>query len=395
MRENLRGLVAVVGIVVLSLFICLGMVVVGLWLIFSLDGPSSLPPPQEAASPAWSPDGRRVAFECYLEGPTHSVRDSDQRQYRSDAADICVIDADGSHQVRLTSNHVADQSPVWSPDGSRIAYISGDSIYIMNSDGGNQRQLVVHPRPNTGLYYNQPDSVTWSPDGKYLTFSACLEMQDRNIYIVDVNSGTLTNLTAANGAQDTSPRWMPDSRQIVFLSSHLSDNETCDPSPHLSTTSRLKIINLDGTDEKDMYREAFYISVSVSVTGQIAFVANMQAGNDVQEMQLADDTFLYVVRPGVEEAVILDNGIRRAFWSPDGRYLTDGYYLLKVGTMEKCRLPSSFSPDIYITWSPDSRKLATVSTEVIGNIYAKRVVVLDLDTYVVSTLAPQEEPLGQ
>jgi Tol biopolymer transport system component len=387
MREVLRGLVAVVGSAVLTLFICLGLIVVGLWLLFSLDIPSSIPPPQEAASPTWSPDGQRVAFECYLEGPTQPVRDSDQREYRSDAADICVINADGSHQVRLTSNDVADQSPVWSPDGSYIAYTSGTSIYVMNSDGSNQRQLV-------DAHNDIPDWVAWSPDGKYLTFSTCLETSDRNIYIIDINTGRLTNLTGTNEAQDTYSRWMPDGRHIVFLSADLSADASCELSSHPSTASRLKMINLDGTDEMDVYREAFYTFVSVSATGQIAFVANMKARDDIQAMQLADDTFLYAIRPGAEEAVTLDNGMWSAFWSPDGQYLTDGHVMLNVETMEKRRLRSDFSPSFFVAWSPDGRKLATTSTEEIGNIYANRIVILDLDLHTVSTLAPQKEPLG-
>jgi len=392
MKEYLGEFSVVVGIIALSLLVCLCIVVAGLWLVFSLDTSNPLPPPEEAASPAWSPDGQRIAFECYLEGPTTSVRDSDQRQFRSDTADICVVNVDGSNRVRLTANEVADNDPTWSPDGTRIAYIGGDSIYVMNSDGSNQQRLVVHPLPESGIYYwNRPEWIAWSPDGKYLTFSACLEGQDRDIYILDVDSGTWTNLTAGNGTQDTHPGWMPDSKQIVFLSSHLPGDESCDPSPHLSTTSRLKIINIDGTNEEDIYGEAFYITVSTSLTGRVAFVANMKATSDLDEYQLAEDTHLYAIRPSDEEAVILDDDMRAPSWSPDGRYLTDSFNLLNVETGEKRKLPQEFPFGIPIAWSPDGRKLATTGDRRIGNIYAQTIVILDLDTYLVHTLVPSEE----
>jgi len=60
-------------------------------------------------SPAWSPDGRRIAF--------HSGRDGNMEIY--------VMDADGSKQTRLTDHAAGDGSPAWSPDGSKIAFQSG------------------------------------------------------------------------------------------------------------------------------------------------------------------------------------------------------------------------------------------------------------------------------
>ena len=70
-------------------------------------------------APAWSPDGRRIAFASGRDGNF----------------EIYVINADGSRQRRLTRNTGRDVGPVWSPDGRRIAFESNWQVYVMNADG--------------------------------------------------------------------------------------------------------------------------------------------------------------------------------------------------------------------------------------------------------------------
>ena len=95
--------------------------------------------------PAWSPDGRKIAFS--RDGPGSND-------------EIYVINADGSGQRRLTQS---GRQPLWSPDGQKIAFRSkrngNDDIYVMNPDGSGQRNLTRNPA-------RVDDSLAWSPAQK-------------------------------------------------------------------------------------------------------------------------------------------------------------------------------------------------------------------------------------
>ena len=86
------------------------------------------------SAPAWSPDGRHIAFESNLDGDM----------------EIFVMDADGANVRRLTDNAVHDEGPAWSPDGTRIAFSSGADplrldIWTMAADGSDARAITTYP----------------------------------------------------------------------------------------------------------------------------------------------------------------------------------------------------------------------------------------------------------
>jgi uncharacterized repeat protein (TIGR01451 family) len=147
-------------------------------------------------SPAWSPDGRKIAFV--------SNRDGNREIY--------VMNADGSGQTRLTNDPAQDDMPAWSPDGKSIAFSSNRDghyqLYLMRPDGSGQTRLTDNTADD--LF---PD---WSPDGQRIAFDSNRD-GNRNIYVMNVDGSGQTRLTD-NTADDGDPSWSPDGQQIVFAS---------------------------------------------------------------------------------------------------------------------------------------------------------------------------------
>ena len=151
--------------------------------------------------PAWSPDGRQIAFV--------SMRDVN--------AEIYVMNADGSEPRRLTHSDFADTTPAWSPDGRQIAFESARDgqlqIYVMNTDGSGQRRVT-----NSQVFQIDAD---WSPDGRQIAYTGHPSSSpfDHNyeIYVMNADGSNPRRLTY-NNEEDSGPTWSPDGRQIAFRS---------------------------------------------------------------------------------------------------------------------------------------------------------------------------------
>ena len=147
--------------------------------------------------PSWTPDGERIVFSARREG---HVENKFGITY-----EIYVMDADGGNEQRLTDNRNNDWSPVWSPNGTRIAFMSdrkGDvvsfDIYVMDADGGNQQRLTN----NRGW----DSSPSWSPNGERIAFTSERE-GNYDIYVMDADGGNERNLTN-NPHSDGNPAWL-------------------------------------------------------------------------------------------------------------------------------------------------------------------------------------------
>jgi Tol biopolymer transport system component len=167
--------------------------------------------------PAWSPNGRRIAFEC------STLSGAARNPY---LGRICVMNADGSHVRRLPQAPAAAveaSAPSWSPDGRRIAFQEvvenaggeplRDAVFVMNANGGAVRQVTPWL-----LRAAQPD---WSPDGKrilfYSNWSGPSDVS-ANLYTIAARGGGLKQLTHASGGtvQHLSATFSPDGKWIVF-----------------------------------------------------------------------------------------------------------------------------------------------------------------------------------
>jgi TolB protein len=97
-------------------------------------------------SPAWSPDGARIAFVS--------------EEGHQGKMDLYVMNADGSAPTRLTEAYENVYGPTWSPDGAQIAFGvwskgTKSDIYIVDADGSNARRLTEHPANDS--------APAWSP----------------------------------------------------------------------------------------------------------------------------------------------------------------------------------------------------------------------------------------
>jgi TolB protein len=151
-------------------------------------------------SPSISPDGR-IVFASSKDG---------------DSMDLYVANRDGSNARRITrTRNAINISPRWNPKtGREIAFISDRSgtpqIYLVGADGANERPFL----PGAG---GRMDSPAWSPDGRFIAFTWDGGGGPYNIYLADVASGQLLQLTREG--RNENPSWSPDSRHIAFQSS--------------------------------------------------------------------------------------------------------------------------------------------------------------------------------
>jgi TolB protein len=146
--------------------------------------------------PAWSPDGTRIAFT--------STRDGNP--------DIYVMNKDGSGLRRLTNHPAIDVTPTWSPSGSQIAFTSDRSgspqIYVIDADGLNLRRITSES------YCDRP---TWSPAPFNEIAFAARTGARFDIKVLELATGTIRQITLGEGTNE-SPCYAPNGRHLAFMS---------------------------------------------------------------------------------------------------------------------------------------------------------------------------------
>jgi Tol biopolymer transport system component len=282
-------------------------------------------------TPAWSPDGRAIAF----------VTDRDGN------AEVYVMNVDGSEQRNLTRDPASDREPAWSPDGRRIAFErwhdGSAEIHVMNADGsgpGNQTRYLangVHP--------------VWSPGGQRIAFVRKISfmapprvggppgfriLYRPYLYVVDADGSGIRRLTPDPVYGDLSPDWSPDGTTIRF---------------------GRYVVNADGSGLRRLTR-TIPLSGALSPDGRkIAFVRAFRPGT-----------------PGANHEVYVMNadgsGQRRLtrnpaydgdpVWSPDGRLVAfrstrDGnreIYVMNADGSRQRNVTRSPANDGRFAWSP-------------------------------------------
>ncbi len=140
-----------------------------------------------ASTPAWSADGKRIAFISSNNGTTR----------------LWTMDADGSNQQRITENAQYDTRPAWSPDSKQLAFVSkyNRKWHIQVIDLVSKVETSLTDR--AGEY----TSLSYSPDGRFIVFDGKPEDSRGNvILILSLDTANLTQITD-NSADSSQPAW--------------------------------------------------------------------------------------------------------------------------------------------------------------------------------------------
>jgi hypothetical protein len=141
-------------------------------------------------SPAWSPDGSRIAFSST----------------RASGWNLWLVNADGTGLHSLGAPSAGD--PAWSPDGTQLAYSGQSGIGVVNADGSNPH-FISGPG-------GSPSSPSWSPDGSHIVFSRNnSEGFPGELYVAAPDGSGETQLTSS-GFRNAQPQWSPDGTKIAF-----------------------------------------------------------------------------------------------------------------------------------------------------------------------------------
>ncbi len=215
-----------------------------------------------AADPEISPDGSRIVFE----------RSSFDIMHDRAVSDLWIVNADGSNLRALLPPDRHAESPRWSPDGGRLAYVAraddeGGEIFVRWMDTGQEAKLTHVDET--------PDGLAWSPDGKWIAFTmfvpehekplvelpakpkgadwgppiqfidqvqyrmngaGYLRRGHRHIFVVPADGGTPRQLTDGPYT-DGAPEWMPDGKTIVFSANRHADAEYATNNSEIYTVS--------------------------------------------------------------------------------------------------------------------------------------------------------------
>jgi Tol biopolymer transport system component len=159
--------------------------------------------------PVWSPDGTKIAFQSYSFDPFSRDRGF---------TDIYSIDQSGGARTNLTNERATvSEQPDWSPDGSKIAFHAfdfdgsgGDEVFSMNANG------TVPTNLTAGNGYPANESPVWSPDGSKIAFAAfdeaspaCSPACGRHIHLMNPDGSGQTAVTGFPGDIDLPSDWQP------------------------------------------------------------------------------------------------------------------------------------------------------------------------------------------
>jgi TolB protein len=185
--------------------------------------------------PAWSPNGRRIAFASNRTG-TYQVHTMRQ---------------DGAQVFQVTHGSQDARDPAWSPDGLFLVFVRGDDLWLTTVIGFPTWRLTNTP----GVAESMP---AWSPLGVRIAYVVTPAVRDAQIWTIRVDGSGAQNLTTvtepAGLVNDTGPNYTPDGQRISFASNRLNTSPAEGPSAWTMRT--------DGTDPIRLTTSGFQSGVA-------------------------------------------------------------------------------------------------------------------------------------
>jgi len=288
--------------------------------------------------PLWSPDGSKI---LYL---------SDKNGIR----DFFVINADGSNPVRINAEGTSENFPEWSPDGSKIVFQNSIDtmiidIMLVNSDGSGLTNLT-EPLYNLILRNRQP---TWSPDGTKIAFASNhINIRGTHIYYFDLGITNIYRVTDFD-IEAGDPKWSPDGSKILF---HGKLNDLGNGDIYITNLDGSDLINLTKNFERNKLLQHFWFPDGT----KIGFIVKKSINSNSYD--------LYTVNPNGTSVKFLSTVslqlYRSVSFSPDGSQIAFLNYVegnSEIFTMDTDgsdikRLTNNFTLELSPSWSPFTKK---------------------------------------
>ena len=169
-----------------------------------------------------------------------------------------VADADGHNPQTVVSSKESIISPAWSPDGSKVAYVSFEKkkpiVYIQSLVSG-QRMVLANFKGNNS-------APSWSPDGRKLAI-VLTHAANSQIYTINADGTGLNQLTQSS-AIDTEPVWSPDGKWIYFTSDRSGNPQI------------YKVSSLGGEAQRVSFSGSYNVSPDISPDGKLLAFINRE-----------------------------------------------------------------------------------------------------------------------